>query len=348
VDILVKRPPGFTDEPAMFSGAIQSVRRLPRGPAVATSALVALAAACLFGYALLSPPKQPIRLAINAWVGYEFAVLACELGYYEEEGVDVRILELSSLDDVRRTYEHGRTDGMFGTSIEVVQSRESGRDAVPVLIADFSNGADTLIVNRAVASIAGLRGMRVGCEVGTLGSYVLMRALESGGLGWDDVEIVHTPYSSQHTWMELGLIDAVVTFPPVSTDLLATGRYRIVFSSADIPGEVVDLLAIDPGLIESRPHDIDAIRRAYFRAVRFAEANPAHAHAIMAERLGISAEEVGRLLDEEIRLVSEREQPAYLGDEGTISEVIERTRAILNAYGSLADTVVSAPAGEGG
>ncbi len=47
-------------------------------------------------------PAPPIRIGTNPWPGYEFLHLADELGYFEEEGVEVRLVELTSNGDVRR------------------------------------------------------------------------------------------------------------------------------------------------------------------------------------------------------------------------------------------------------
>lgn len=332
-------------------GRINGLGGSPHRTAIAAFVVVLLLAAGFFAHVALSPPKQPIRLAINAWAGYEFAVLARELGYYQQEGVDVRLLELSSLGDVRRAFERGQADGMFGTAIEVVQARRSGRAAVPVLVADFSNGADALVTSGSISSIADLEGKRIGTEAGTLGTYVLMRALDAGGLSIADIEFVHTPHASQRSWMELGLIDGVVTFPPVSTDLLASGSYNNVFSSADIPGEVVDVLAVDANLVESKRDEIEAIRRAYFRAMAFARVNPTLSYRIMGDRLGIPPDEVRRLLEQEIRVVTEDEQREYLVPGGKIDAILERTDAMLEAQhgsGDTSDATVVGVPGEGG
>lgn len=279
---------------------------------------------------LIRSPEQPLRLAINQWAGYEFAVLAKELGYFEDAGIDVRLLELTSLGDVRRAFERGQADGMFGTSIELVQSRDSGRDPVPVLIANFSNGADALVVSTSIGHLNDLRGKKIGVEVGTLGMYLLTRALDSSGLSWKDIEIVHVPLNAQMSAMELGQLDGVVTFPPNSTKLIASGHFHTIFSSADIPGEVVDLLSIDSDVLASRGTDLDAFRSAYFKAVAFSRADPSLAAGMMSERLGIPPEEILRLFDEEITLVTESEQAEYLGVNGKIRSIIGRTELMLD------------------
>ena len=69
-----------------------------------------------------SVKPQKVRIAINPWPGYEFLYLASELGFYEQEGINVEIVELSALADVQRVYIQGRVDGFGSTVIEAVQA----------------------------------------------------------------------------------------------------------------------------------------------------------------------------------------------------------------------------------
>jgi len=289
-------------------------------------------AAIIIGVSVLAPAPQALRIAINPWPGYEFAALAEELGYYEDEGVNVRLIELSSLGDSRRAFERGRTDGLFGTSIEMMQARKaSGREAVPVMVANFSDGADVVLARTPIAGVSELAGKRIGVESGTLGMYVLLRSLESAGIAWGDVEIVHVPYTAQREAFESGLIDAVVTFPPVSTELLEAGLGEVVFSSRDIPGEVVDLLAFDAEVLAERRSEVDAVLRAYFRAVEYLHSHPRDALRLMGERTGMDPAEIAALLDGDIRLVGQDEQGEYLGAGGSLERIMERTAEILRA-----------------
>ena len=59
--------------------------------------------------------EGPIRIGINAWPGNEFLFLAQEKGFFAAQGVDVRLIEYSSLGDVRRAFDRGQIDGMTGT-----------------------------------------------------------------------------------------------------------------------------------------------------------------------------------------------------------------------------------------
>ena len=79
--------------------------------------------------------SAPLRVGLNPWPGYEFLYLAQELGIYRELDLDVRIIELDTLGDVRRSFERGQIDVMGCTIVEMLQARQgSPHDPVAVFV----------------------------------------------------------------------------------------------------------------------------------------------------------------------------------------------------------------------
>lgn len=253
--------------------------------------LVAAAAlSCTFGCA----PEKPTawRIGINPWPGYEFLYLAQEMGFYRDAGLDVRVVEFSSLADARRAYERGQINVIATTVIEVLQIREhSPRSPQIVQVVDYSNGADLILARPGLTNAASLRGARIGVELASLGVYVLVRGLEQGGLGLADVQPVSMDQLSMGDAFRKGELDAVVTYPPASIQLLRDTKASTVFTTAEIPGEVLDVIAVEAELNTRRPGDVARLLRAYHRAIAYARQHPAEAYRIMAGRQGITPEE---------------------------------------------------------
>jgi len=100
---------------------------------------------------------KPLRVALNPWPGYAFLFLAQEKGYFADEGVNVELVELSSLSDVRKAFERGQVDGMASSLVEVLEvSKNSNRQAVVSLMADYSNGADVILAGKRFADVVSL------------------------------------------------------------------------------------------------------------------------------------------------------------------------------------------------
>jgi len=132
--------------------------------------------------------------------------------------------------------------------------------------------------------------------------------------------------------MQHGKLDAIVTYPPVGVRLEATGKYRRLFSSAQIPGEVVDVLMADERILAERLTEIRKLVAAFRRAQEYALAHQDEAYAIMAEREGISAADFKTALSEGITLPSFEQQAALLARNGTVVAALRRAeQALLEA-----------------
>jgi len=56
--------------------------------------------------------QKTLRVGFNTWPGYEFIYLAKVKGMYRKHGLDVKLVELNALGDVRRSFERGQIDVM--------------------------------------------------------------------------------------------------------------------------------------------------------------------------------------------------------------------------------------------
>ena len=281
-------------------------------------------------------PKPPLRVGINAWPGYEFLFLAQEKGFYRDEGVDVRILGFNSLSDARRAYERGQIDGFGTTVIEVLQAREfSKRSPQVVQIVNASDGADMVITQTAIKNAASLRGKRVGVELGSLGVYILARCLDKHGLMLGDVTAISSDQMSMEKDFLDGHIDAIVTYPPASIKLLNSQKAHPFFTTAEIPGEVVDVIAIEEEVTRARSGDLAKLIRAFHRAVDYSKQNPGDAYKIMATREGLTPEEFAAALKDGIRLIPPSGQAGYFEASGKLSRIIDTTDQVLRLSGQI-------------
>lgn len=57
-----------------------------------------------------------------------------------------------------------------------------------------------------------------------------------------------------------------------------------VFSSRQIPGEIVDVLAVDPAYARSHRRELKALVQTWWAARDFAQRNPTESTALMAQR----------------------------------------------------------------
>jgi len=269
------------------------------------------------------PSQKTIRLGINPWPGYEFLYLAAQKDFFKKEGLDIELVELAALADIKRAFEHGRIDAMASTIIEAVEvSLNSDQKIDIVLIPDFSNGGDVIIANKPLTSIAELKGKKIGVELGLLGSFILSQALAKNDLSLDDVTMLNVEQLNAKNQLSLENVAAMVTYPPFATEILRQDSVNQIFSTADIPGDVIDVVVVRENALLNPTQWQQKLFSAWQRALDFAKSNPDEAYKIMAEREGISVEEFQAALTG-VSVIEKDQQLKNLHSEQLINNIIK-------------------------
>ncbi|MFO0591169.1 MAG: ABC transporter substrate-binding protein [Polyangiaceae bacterium] len=262
-----------------------------------TSALTATG--CGFG----RRPEAPIRLVVTPWVGNSPFYVAKERRFFGD--VDLRIASFGTDFDAWRALADQRADFTTGTMFDILRGSEVGVDLQVVSVTDFSNGADG-IVGAGVERIADLAGKRVGVEVGTLTHFVLIRALERAGLTEESVHLDNMSMEEAITAMDKGKIDAAPFWEPFLGKAAAAPGRKLLFTSSEIPGEIVDVVAAQSHAIESRPGFVTTLLQGWERGLRLLLDAPDEALPLAVKYLEMKPEEL-RVALSGIRLVSHAE-----------------------------------------
>jgi NitT/TauT family transport system substrate-binding protein len=299
-------------------------------------ARVLAAAAAILGLASCTSYDPPLRIALIRWPPFEFLHLAQEKGYFAEEGVEVRLIEFVAVNDTQRAFEHDKIDGGTFSLFQVLQNRDqlTRKMQVPLVI-DFSDGADMLMARPEIADVRDLRGRRVGVTLSPLDIFFITRALELHGMTLQDVSLVYVRTADMADALREGKVDAITAYPPNSTEVENGGIGRPIFSSSRIPGEIVDVLALDEAVVSQRPDDVAAVIRAFYRAVRFAQEHPEEAWQIMSARERVTPEEFRAALQTGITLVPLADQQKFLGKNSSLPGVVTRVSQVLKEKGLL-------------
>lgn len=288
-------------------------------------------------YAWWEKKEAPLlRIGISPWPGYEFLYLAEKKGFFKEEGLNVQIKQFSSPEeDVRNAFERGQIEAMCNTITDMLQAYvHTGKVSKIVLVADYSDGADVILARAPAHNVKDLKGKNIAVEPMSLGMVMLARAAEMEGMEIEDFHLLNFSQNEMKKALETNKVDAVVTYPPMSLDMQGMAGMNVVFDSTRIPGEIVDIVAVDSVFLEKNPETVPALRRVWARALAFAEENPDEAYGIMAAREGISAEEFGESL-EGIYIVPEGQQAEIFSDQGALEKAISTTADTLKEAGAL-------------
>jgi len=276
--------------------------RTGAGLAVALALLLALSGC-------MREPEPALRIGTNVWIGSEPLYLARELGKLDP--ATVQLVEYPSASEVLRAFRNEAIDGMVISLDELFGLAAEGYKPRIVLVVDVSNGADVVVGRRGMKTMRDLKGRSVAVESSALGAFVLARALAVNGMQPSDVNVVHLESNEQPGAFEKGEVDGAVTFDPYRAQFLRAGA-KTLFDSTQIPGEIVDLLAVRASAFERHPKSIQSLLSGWFDAIDYMNADPADA----ARRMGIRQQTSGEQFREAQRglhVPSREENLAMLG-----------------------------------
>jgi len=231
-------------------------------------------------------PEPALRIGTNVWIGSEPLYLARELGHLDLGAV--QLVEYPSASEVLRAYRNQAIDGMVISLDELFSLAVDGLQPRAILVVDVSHGADAVVGRRGMRSMQDLRGRPVAVESGALGAFVLSRALALSGMQATDVKVVHLESNEQPSAFETGQVDGAVTFDPYRVQLLRAGATTL-FDSTEIPGEIVDLVAVRASVLEKQPNAVRALLSGWFRALEYMNVDPVGS----AHRMGIRQQTSG-------------------------------------------------------
>jgi len=260
----------------------RSLRTIRLFVVLAGVALLALVSGCT------REPETALRIGTNVWIGSEPLYLARELGYLDP--AVVQLVEYPSASEVLRAYRNQAIDGMVISLDELFGLAVDGLQPRTILVVDVSHGADVVVGRPGMKSMQDLKGKSVAVESGALGAFVLSRALTLNGMQSSDVNVVHLESNEQPKAFEAGKVDGAVTFDPYRDKFLKMGATTL-FDSTQIPGEIVDLVAVRAPVISKQPKAVQALLAGWFRATDYMTRDPKDAAQRMGKRLQVSGEQ---------------------------------------------------------
>jgi NitT/TauT family transport system substrate-binding protein len=95
---------------------------------------------------------------------------------------------------------------------------------------------------------------------------MLTRALDTAGLSLSEVNVVPLGIDEHFAAFHDGRVDALVTFDPVRSRLLKEGASQL-FSSADIPGEITDVLVVSRNYLSAHPEVVSTLIDGWNRVI---------------------------------------------------------------------------------
>jgi NitT/TauT family transport system substrate-binding protein len=260
----------------------------------------------------------PLRIAYSDWPGWVAWQIAIEQRYFEQAGLDVSFLWLGYVASIE-AFSEGKVDAVCMTNGDALVAGSSGAPSVGILLNDYSDGNDMIVARAGIPDVQSLRSKKIGVEIGFVDHLLLMEGLKTAGLSESDVIILNTKTHEAAGRLQAGEVDAIAAWQPHSGQALedVPGSHP-VFTSANVPGLIYDLLFVAPSSLQHRRADWLKVVEVWFRVVDFI-ADPRHradAVQIMAGRVGLAPDRYSKLMAGTRLLGREENRRRFLSSPG--------------------------------
>jgi NitT/TauT family transport system substrate-binding protein len=237
---------------------------------------------------------EPLKIGYSDYISYVAWEVAIQKGWFKEAGVDVSFVWFEYAPSME-AFQAGKIDAVnVASTDQLVMAGASKKPSKATLITDYSNGNDKVIAKAGITSLKDLKGKKVGVEVGLVDHLLLLKALESVGMTMDDIVVVNMVTTDTPQGLASGSVDAVACWQPnANATLKLVPGSKALFTSADVPGLIYDVLAVSDESLAAHRADWAKVNLVWERCVSYI-ADPktqADAVAIMAAKNGVDPKE---------------------------------------------------------
>lgn len=241
---------------------------------------------------------EPLKVGYSDWPGWVAWQVAIDKGWFKEAGVDVQF-EWFDYSASMEAFGAGKIDAVTVTNGDTLVMGAGGSKGVMIMLTDYSNGNDMIVGKPGLKTLKDLKGKKVGLESGLVEHLLILNGLEKAGMKDTDVEIVNVKTNDTPQVFTDAAISAVGAWQPVAGQAMkAAPGARPLYTSADQPGLIYDVVTVSPASLAARKDDWAKFVGVWDKVVAFITDPKTQPEAVkmMATRSGVPPEEYVRFL----------------------------------------------------
>lgn len=246
-----------------------------------------------------APPEKRTEFNIGwsiyaGWMPWPYAQQAGIVKKWADKyGVKINIVQVNDYVESVNQYTAGKLDGVTVANMDALTiPAAGGKDTSAIIVGDYSNGNDGVLL-KGGNTLSAIKGQQVYLVELSVSHYLLARALETAGMSLQDVKTVNTADADIVGAFSSPDVKASVAWNPQLSVMRAQPGVNQVFSSANIPGEILDLLVVDTATLKANPNLGKALTGIWYETVALMQRQDAQgkeARAAMARLAGAKPE----------------------------------------------------------
>ena len=229
----------------------------------------------------VSAQDEPLRMGLLPILDVLPFYVAQEAGYFEEEGVEVELIPVSSALERDQLLLAGEIDGMLNDLISTgIFNQDQTRIVIVALARKAYEDAPQFRILAAPRSNITIPSDLVGKEIAisenSVIHYIAQRMLEQAGISADDITWRPEPnIPVRYQLLMEGQLPVVVLPDPLAQAAIVGGATLVMDDSALVETEFSQsVLSFRKEIVDEQPEKVEAFLRAWMRAAEAINADP--------------------------------------------------------------------------
>lgn len=215
--------------------------------------------------------KKKFKLAWTVYVGWMPWPWAADTGivkkWADKYGIEIEVIEVADYSTSINQYTSGGFDALTITNMDTLAvPAVGGVDSTSIITGDYSNGNDAVIL-KGKTKFADIKGQKVNIVQYSVSQYLLDRGLQKHGMSERDIKLVNTSDADMAAAYLTPAVTAVVTWNPIVQQIMQQKSAHEVFTSAQIPGEILDLCIVRTDVLKKHPEFAKALAGAWYETL---------------------------------------------------------------------------------
>jgi NitT/TauT family transport system substrate-binding protein len=215
--------------------------------------------------------KKEFKVAWTIYAGWMPWPYAAEAGivkkWADKYGITIDVVQINDYIESINQYTAGKFDAVTVTNMDTLTIPAAGGvDSTALIIGDYSNGNDGIVLKKA-SKLDEIKGRKVNLVELSVSHYLLARGLASVKLSERDVTVVNTSDADIVSAFASEDVTAAVPWNPQLSEIVKMPGAKLVFSSAQIPGEILDLLVVNTAVLKDNPKFGKALVGAWYETM---------------------------------------------------------------------------------
>ncbi len=236
-------------------------------------------------HAAAEKPKFTITKSIYAgWMPWYYANESGIMKKWADKyDVEIELVHMDYIPSIE-AFVAGKADGCVMTNMEALDMpAASGIDCTALIVGDYSNGNDAILTRDGITA-ENIKGHNVYLVELSVSHYLLAQFVEKNGLKESDVKLVNTSDSDiAPAFLANEDQKVVVTWNPLVMNIEQAPGVKKIFTSADIPGHILDLMVVRTDKLKEHPELGKALTGAWYEVMALMSKRTEKANEVIAQ-----------------------------------------------------------------